>query len=266
LIEFAGCIQTHVHLSPREFLATVKAGLAQAPGPCLAVLPELPLGGFHYESKGLFAEATPGLLDRLQEMAAAAGVSLAGTFWEREGDEFYNSLFLLGAGLQAPLLLGRKNHLFPMSREEQEFSPGGRPIIPLEHRGLRIGAAICFEIRFPEVFRAQNVHSPDLFIVCSQWPASRAGHLTALAMARAIENQAFVLSCNAVGPSGLGQLGGNSQFISPWGEILFQLGETAESRFHHLDKAALERATRHFQSRVSPWHETRFSSEGKGQG
>ena len=66
-----------------------------------------------------------------------------------------------------------------------------------------------------------------LFVV-SQWPAARIGHLRALTVARAIENQAFVICCNSCGDAGETHYGGSSAVIDPWGETLALAGETEQ--------------------------------------
>lgn len=261
MIEHLGLIQTSVLEAPAQVLELARQAVDQAPGPALALLPELPLGGFDYERKTAWAADTPGLLRELQALCQPAGLSLAGSFWTLEDGRFHNTLFLVGPELDEPLALHRKNHLFPMSREEQEFAPGGRAPLVVEHRGSRLGSAICFELRFPEIFREQNARpggAPQLFLLPSQWPASRGEHLRALCRARAVENQAFLLSCNAVGPSMLGDLGGQSMLLSPWGQTLLLLDEVPAITFHPLDLQELERASRHFTTRQSPWYELSF--------
>ena len=68
----------------------------------------------------------------------------------------------------------------------------------------------------------------DMLFVVSQWPAARIGHLRALTVARAIENQAFVICCNSCGDAGETHYGGASAIIDPWGETLALAGGTEQ--------------------------------------
>ena len=87
---------------------------------------------------------------------------------------------------------------------------------------------ICYDIRFPELTRTLAVQGMDMLFVVSQWPAARIGHLRALTVARAIENQAFVICCNSCGDAGDTHYGGFSAIIDPWGQTLALAGETEQ--------------------------------------
>ena len=218
----------------------------------LFLLPELFLGGFDYPRMAELAEKTPELTVWLGDFCRRSGLFLAGTFWERLEDRYYNTLLLIGPdGVATPMC--SKYHLFPLSDEERHFHGGQKPPRVLAREGVRLGGAVCFDLRFPEVFRHQARLGTDVFLVSSQWPLSRAPHLRALLTARAIENQCYVLSCNATGPSPLGVLAGRSCLISPWGEDIFLCGDTPRVESAFFDPAPLARAQKSFDSRQGRW-------------
>jgi predicted amidohydrolase len=84
--------------------------------------------------------------------------------------------------------------------------------------------AICYDLRFPEVFRKYVLSGVTVMIISAEWPRKRVEHWTTLLKARAIENQVFVIACNAVGKSGNEIMGGASSIIDPWGEVLAEAG------------------------------------------
>ncbi|MFC0141190.1 amidohydrolase [Erwinia mallotivora] len=111
-----------------------------------------------------------------------------------------------------------KRHLFRMAEEHQHYLAGDSRVV-VEWRGWRILPQICYDLRFPVFSRNQNDY--DLALYVANWPEPRAGHWQALLLARAIENQAYIVGCNRVGSDDNHYLySGDSRIISPQGEIL----------------------------------------------
>ena len=117
-----------------------------------------------------------------------------------------------------------KTHLFTPMGEHAYFTPGDH-LCRFRLDGHDCGLVICYDIRFPELTRTLAVQGMDMLFVVSQWPAARIGHLRALTVARAIENQAFVICCNSCGDAGDTHYGGASAIIDPWGELLAAGGQ-----------------------------------------
>ncbi len=121
-----------------------------------------------------------------------------------------------------------KIHPFSLGGEQARF-PGGRDVMVYQHAGLTIAPAICYDLRFPELFRQGLAMGADAYALGACWPASRAAHWRALLIARAIENQAYVMGVNRVGADpdttekpGL-KYGGGSIVVSPRGEVVGEL-------------------------------------------
>jgi len=87
---------------------------------------------------------------------------------------------------------------------------------------------ICFDLRFPELSRQPNI-LPEIIIVVASWPKKRIAHWRKLIMARAIENQAWVIACNSTGFDQGIEMGGNSSIVNPSGEII--VGADEEETF-----------------------------------
>jgi predicted amidohydrolase len=88
-----------------------------------------------------------------------------------------------------------------------------------------LGFAVCYDLRFPELFRAFASQGTEIFLVPSAWPAARLGHWRLLAQARALENQAYLVGCNAAGEDHGTALAGHSMVVSPWGEVVAEAGD-----------------------------------------
>jgi len=128
---------------------------------------------------------------------------------------------------------------FALGGETRHFRSGDALAV-FEWAGLRVAAFICYDLRFPEVFRRAALAGTDLFVVIANWPAPRAAHWRALLIARAIENQAYVLGVNRCGEDPSLKYVGGSLFVGPGGEILAEAGDRPEVVTGEPDLAALE--------------------------
>jgi predicted amidohydrolase len=121
-----------------------------------------------------------------------------------------------------------KIHPFSFGREPEAFTSGERVALYDWTGGagtLRVGAAVCYDLRFPELFRLALRQGADAFAIGANWPESRRHHWRALAIARAIENQAFVFAVNRTGRDPHLLYAGGSIAVGPRGEILGELDD-----------------------------------------
>jgi predicted amidohydrolase len=86
--------------------------------------------------------------------------------------------------------------------------------------------AICYDLRFPELFRRYAVEGAKLMMIPAEWPLERIEHWKALLVARAIENQCYIAATNAAGQTGNTVFGGHSMIVDPWGKIIVAGGES----------------------------------------
>ncbi len=115
-----------------------------------------------------------------------------------------------------------KIHPFSFGREGERFD-GGTAVEQYAWQGLRICPAICYDLRFPELFRMGLLRGAGAFALGANWPDARQHHWRALLIARAIENQAFVFGVNRTGRDPHLNYVGGSMAIGPRGEILGEL-------------------------------------------
>ncbi len=116
-----------------------------------------------------------------------------------------------------------KMHPFGFTEEPRHYAAGERLV--LDRVGsFKTAPSICYDLRFPELYRHAALAGADLLTVIASWPAPRIAHWRAMLIARAIENQAFVIGVNRVGCDPEHEYGGESLVISPQGEILAGAG------------------------------------------
>ncbi|ANC76600.1 hydrolase [Fictibacillus phosphorivorans] len=112
-----------------------------------------------------------------------------------------------------------KAHLITLMEEEKYISPGKNNALFMIDSTLST-LAICYDIRFPEWIRAPFLKGAKVLFVPAEWPIQRQSHWRALLIARAIENQCYVVACNRVGSDPKNTFAGQSLIIDPWGDII----------------------------------------------
>ncbi len=112
---------------------------------------------------------------------------------------------------------------------EGEYFGRGNELFILDLGDITICPLICYDVRFPELWRHAALAGVDVFTVSSSWPRPRIQHWRSLLIARAIENQAFVVASNRVGADDLATWGGLSIVVSPLGEVIAQATEVDET-------------------------------------
>lgn len=200
-----------------EFISRA-AGL----GADLVLLPELWSTGYDLEQSRIHAETTRlEILPYLEQVAREYQVYVAGSvLLGDEQGQVFNSAMLVDSG---GTLIGiyRKVHLFGLMEEDRYLSAGADlPTMPLPW--CEVGFGICYDLRFPELFRKYALDGVSLVLMPAEWPTSRLDHWQTLIRARALENQYFVAACNRVGSSKSTEFCGHSMVVDPWGTVLVE--------------------------------------------
>ena len=162
-----------------------------------------------------------GFVSELQEIARKLSVAIVAGVSERDGSAIYNSQVLINLCGDIPAKY-RKTHLYAVAPVEEQtcFAPGDC-FASFALGGLHFGFSICYDLRFPEMYRKlateQNVGA---FLISSAWPFPRDEHFRVLAQARAIENQSYMIASNRVGKDDDLWFCGNSAIIDPRGVVI----------------------------------------------
>jgi omega-amidase len=192
---------------------------ASLDGADLLLVPELALHGYHRASiTGAKEMHLPQIQSDLGAISRQEKIAIAGSFVEQHDGFAYNTMvYIHPDGTLAGAY--RKTHLFKKLNEHTFFQPGN-DLTVLDTPFGRIGLAICYDLRFPEIFRAMSRAGATGFLISAEWPAERIHHWKALLQARGIENQAWVAACNCTGLTGKVEFGGNSMIALPGGDVL----------------------------------------------
>ena len=113
---------------------------------------------------------------------------------------------------------------FTLGGERRVHAPGER-IVRFDWQGLSVAPFICYDLRFPELFREATRAGAEMFVVIASWPARRTHHWVTLLLARAIENQAVVVGVNRCGTDPGATYLGRSVVVSPHGYVVADAGE-----------------------------------------
>jgi predicted amidohydrolase len=164
---------------------------------------------------------TEGAVPELQRMAKDLSIAIICGVSERDGGSIYNSQVFVDANGK---VVGsyRKTHLFTAALigEDTCFAPGNE-LKSFPFGGFRLGLTICYDLRFPELYRTLAIDEEvNVFILSSAWPYPRVEHFRVLVTARAIENQSYMVVSNRVGTDDGVTCSGSSAIIDPYGIVL----------------------------------------------
>jgi omega-amidase len=224
-------------------LACAELNCAEAASRCsdLLLLPELWCTGLDYNRAAEHARGdTAGVM---ADLARRHRLHLYGSiFMQRQGGICNTGvLFDSNGKLIAEY---SKVHLFrPMG--EDRMQAGDAAVVAETQWGLA-GLAICYDLRFPELFRRHVDDGAKLVLIVAEWPRARLAHWPTLLRARAIENQVYVIACNAAGESNGVRFAGHSCVIDPWGETVVEGGEDAEHVTAEIDVGRVDEVRRSF--------------------
>ena len=207
------------------------------PARSLIILPEMFSTGFSMDV-GKIADTDGATADFLSQLAKSH------ESWVLAGLVNKNSE---GQGLNQAVLCDptgksvgtyNKMHLFSPAGEAKYFASGNQ-IFMTHIQGFKVAVLICYDLRFPELFREAVKSGAEIFVIIASWPEVRSSHWCTLLEARAIENQAYVVGVNRCGKDPKNNYSGQSRIIDPWGTILADAGSTEGVVSFEIDREVL---------------------------
>lgn len=211
-------------------------GVRIEPG-TFVLLPELGDTGFSFNLDAIVDEQT---LTWAQALARRLGIWLQPGFAERGPDGRGRNCAAIVSPQGEILGTYRKVHPFSYGLESQHYS-GGDAAVVRRCPDAAVSPMICYDLRFPELWRLAALAGAEVFTIGASWPDARQSHWRALLIARAIENQAFVVAVNRVGADPHLRYAGGSMIIGPTGEILAEAGADPAVLRGNLDIEAARR-------------------------
>lgn len=207
--------------NPQKSIEQIDKLIPQIENSDLIVFPEMTLTGFSMNSVEL-AEELDGVstiffinLSRKLKTHIVAGVI------EKDEDKIFNTAVHFNRdGLVAARY--RKIHPFSMGNENKYYHSSKEPVIT-KIDNMTFGLSVCYDLRFPELYRQYAKQQVDGLINIANWPVARINHWQKLLAARAIENLSFMIGCNRSGKDPFYKYNGSSEIYNPMGEQLLHM-------------------------------------------
>ncbi|MBT9176115.1 MAG: 2-oxoglutaramate amidase [Firmicutes bacterium] len=206
----------------------------------IILLPELWNTGYDLARKQELAEDLAGeSVGFMMELAREKSAFVGGSILHKHESQVFNTFVLVNA--RGVVATYDKVHLFKLMQEDLYLTQG-QTFTTADLGFAQAGLSICYDLRFPEMFRHYTNQNAHIILLVAQWPTARHEHWLTLVRARAIENQCFVLACNRVGGATHNEFNGGSMAIDPWGVILAEGNReegvvTAEMNLGHIKVA-----------------------------
>ncbi|MFB4163256.1 carbon-nitrogen family hydrolase [Alteribacillus sp. JSM 102045] len=227
--------------------------------PDLIVLPEMWTTAYTLpELKDIADHENSETIPFLQNLASQHNVHLVGgsIAYQIEEDMFNRALIINNKG--ELVYHYDKLHLVPMLDEPSYLTGGRNKAQIFELDGLKLGIIICYDLRFPELIRALALEGAQAVFITAEWPEARTEHWKYLQLARAIENQVYIISCNRVGTYNNVEFAGKSMTIDPWGNVLAEGSqnqeETVRADIHPEQVQEVRKKVPVFDSRVPEYY------------
>nr|WP_302053240.1 carbon-nitrogen family hydrolase [Bacillus sp. FJAT-29790] len=232
------CLQMDIAFGdPQQNFDTVKKRIIEASqsNPDILVLPELWTTGYDLTRLDEIADENAlNSLDFLQEQASLNNVHIVGgSVANKTENGFLNTMPIVNKSGETVHLYS-KLHLFKLMDEHLYLTAGEKKgLFSLENR--LFAGLICYDIRFPEWVRAHTTEGAEAVFVVAEWPLTRLFHWRSLLIARAIENQCYIIACNRAGSDSNNHFAGHSMIIDPWGEVIAEASEAEEILQEEID-------------------------------
>ena len=198
----------------------------------LICFPEMWTTGFNWKKNELIATKQDEIIGRIAEMAKRYNIWINGSMLAlNDQGRVANTSILFDSGGKIAGIY-RKTHLFSLINEDKHMAAGDSLCTVDTPWGL-VGLSICYDLRFPELFRTYALQGVKMVLSPMAFPYPRLAHWKVLIRARAIENQMFMVGTNQVGSENFEKEGtltyfGDSVIIDPWGETVLEASETEE--------------------------------------
>ena len=183
----------------------------------MIVLPEMYATGFSMDAAEICEPEDGASIEFVRDAARRLDVWIAASVAVATKTTGNRNRFI-AAGPNGEFVTYDKRHPFTYAGEHREFTPGD-DVVRFEIDGLRVTPFVCYDLRFADDFW-QAGPTTDLFLVVANWPSSRRHHWSSLLVARAIENQCYVVGVNRVGEEGGFRFIGQTRLADVTGDLL----------------------------------------------
>jgi len=219
----------------------------------VVILPEMFSTGFSMKPEELAEDMKGETVQWMKRVAAENRIILTGSIIIQEGGQYFNRLIWMQPNGQYGYY--DKRHLFAFAEEDKHYTSGNRRFIASAN-GWRINTFVCYDLRFPvwtrQQFGEDKDFEYDVLIYVANWPERRSHAWKTLLVARAIENQCYVIGVNRVGEDGNKIYhSGDSMVVDPTGEVLYHKVHEEDIFTITLEKSHLD----HIRERFPFWRD-----------
>lgn len=185
------------------------------------LMPEMTLTGFSMDASKLAEKLDAESFLFFSDIAKVYNLNVIAGLIEIDNNNFFNTLVHVNPKGEL-VKTYRKIHPFSCSGEDKYYKKGDDTVITVIH-GINIGLSVCYDLRFPELYRFYGKDRVEVIINIANWPIKRIEHWKTLLKARAIENQCYMIGVNRVGSDPFHEYNGFSSVFGPMGEELASL-------------------------------------------
>lgn len=208
----------------------------------LIVLPEMFTTGFTMNAEKNADTMNGKAVQFLKKYSKKLKSHICGSVIIKSGSKIYNRLLVVSPS--GKINYYDKRHLFRMAKEHTRYSAGRKQLI-LKIKDLRIAFFVCYDLRFPVWCR--NTGKYDAAVFSANWPKERNYYWKNLLIARAIENQCYIIGVNRTGKDSNGyEFSGDSAVINPYGKYIIDAENKNGIYTAELDMKALEKFRKKF--------------------
>jgi predicted amidohydrolase len=231
---------------PEKTLAKAEVCIRRAAslGAAIIAFPEQFATGWDPCSDRHVQDRSGPIVSALKKYAQEYSVAVLGSFRERYQPLPKNTAFAVDSD-GSILAWYAKMHPFTHAHEERYFA-AGEDIAVFDLLGMKFGIAICYDLRFASLFQLYAAKGVQAVFVPAAWPASRARHWELFIMARAAENQMYVIGINTVGKTPVDSYTGASMTADPDGTVIARAGDDEEMVVSELDPSRVEQTRSRF--------------------
>jgi predicted amidohydrolase len=213
-------------------------------GAALISFPEQFATGWDPLSTKNIGDITGATITGIRKLAKKHSIAVIGSFREACTPKPRNTAVAIDRSGDI-LAAYAKIHLFTPGNEDRAFAPG-TSLATFTLEGVHMGLAICYDLRFPEIFRLYRRERVHVVIVPAAWPQSRHRHWELFIRARAAENQMYIAGVNTTGTNPVDRYAGASMTADPHGTIIARAGQENELLYYEIDPTVVEQAREDF--------------------
>ena len=200
---------------PKGNRTRAEEAIDSCPGADLYILPEMFSTGFCTQPEGVAEFCDSDTLAWMKSKSGSIGAAIAGSVAVMDCGKYYNRFYFVKP--DGCVESYDKRHLFTYGGEHNHFTAGDKRVV-VEYKGVRILLQVCYDLRFP--IWSRNHGDYDMAVYVASWPATRVEAWKALLIARAIENQSYVIGVNRVGDDPSNTYNGGTRVIDPYGKLI----------------------------------------------